>query len=266
MSVPPHGPAVEEWKGLTLDDCLDIVSIDQRFCGPRNSGNGGYSAGLFARVIDGPAEVTLKAPPPLDAPIKIRNSGDGYTAASGETIVALIRPAQVEFDPLPLPDENDIVAARGAFLSDAGGHHMLPHCFVCGDKREHGDGLRIFSGPAPESPVNADYWTPGADLADEGGLVGPEFLWAALDCPGAFALRNGLRLSLLGRFAVDIKRRPRTGEKLIVAAWRTGEDGRKHYSASALFDAERKLVAAANATWIELNDPKFLERLRQENE
>ena len=250
-----------------MGEILDRVSIDQRFCGPRNSGNGGYSAGVFARIIDGPAEVMLKAPPPLDTPIDIRKAeNDSYRAMRGDTLIASIGPATVSIDAPSLPDDNAIEAARNAFLNDAGGRHLLPHCFVCGNKRDEGDGLRIFAGPAPESPVNADTWTPDADLADEDGLVEPEYLWAALDCPGAFALRNGLRLALLGRFAVDIKRRPKAGEKLIVAAWRTGQEGRKHFSSSALYDQDRALVASANATWIELNDPKFLERLKQENE
>lgn len=257
---------IAEWKGEKLGDVIDIVSIDARFCGPRNSGNGGYCAGLFAQVIDGPAEVTLKAPPPLDTPIEIRKIDDGFVAASGDATIATMRPAQVMIDPPPLPDDKGIAAANDAFLSDAGGHHMLPHCFVCGNKREAGDGLRIFAGAAPESPVNADYWTPDDGLGDEVGLVKPEFLWAALDCPGAFALRNGLRLCLLGRFAVEIERRPKVGERLVVAAWRTGHEARKHFSASALFDEDRNLIAAATATWIELNDPKFLERLKQENE
>ncbi len=253
-------------EGVTLGEHLHTVSINQRFCGPRNSGNGGYCAGLFARVIDGPAEVMLKAPPPLDTPIEIREIDDRFAATSGNTTIASMRPAHIVIDPPPLPDDKDIAAARDAFLCDAGGHHMLPHCFVCGNKRETGDGLRIFAGPAPESPVNADFWTPDADLADDDGQIMPEFLWAALDCPGAFALRNGLRLALLGRLAVEITRRPKAGERLIAAAWRTGQEDRKHFSASALFDEKRNLIAAANATWIELNDPKFLERLKQENE
>ena len=252
-------------EGVTLGEHLDTVSIDQRFCGPRNSGNGGYSAGLFARAIDGPAEVMLNAPPPLNAPIEIHKNNGGFVAVSGGATIASMRPAKVTVDPPPLPDDTGIAAAHDAFLEDAGGHHMLPHCFVCGNKREPGDGLRLFTGAAPESPVNADYWTPAADLADNNGLVKSEFIWAALDCPGAFALRNGLRLALLGRLAVEITRRPRAGERLIAAAWRTGQEGRKHFSASALYDEERKLIAAANATWIELNDPKFLERLKREN-
>ena len=242
------------------------VIIDKRFCGPRQSGNGGYAAGVFARVIDGPAAVMLKSPPPLDTPIDLRASErGGYEAVVDETLVAVIEPAEISVDAPPAPDEAAVAAARDNFLADADGEHLLPYCFVCGNKRAEGDGLRIFAGPAPNSPVNADFWTPAPDLADENGLVRPEFLWSALDCPSAFALRNGLNLALLGRLAVDIKRRPKAGEALIVAAWRTGKDGRKHYSASALYDERGEVIAIGDAVWIELNDPTFLEKLRREN-
>lgn len=242
----------------------DII-IDTRFCGPRASANGGYAAGLFARGIEGPAEVTLVAPPPLDAPIMLRETEGGFVALHGDTLLARVKPGEVTIDLPGLPNDESIAAARDNFLDDANGAHMLPYCFVCGNKREPGDGLRLFTGPAPASPVNADFWTPAADLADGEGLVRPEFIWAALDCPSAFALRNGLNLCLLGRFTVDIKRRPKAGEKLVAAAWREGRDGRKHFSSSALYDENREIIAAAKAVWIELNDPAFLERLKAEN-
>ena len=42
--------------------------IRKRFCGPPNSGNGGYVCGLLANALGEPAQVTLHAPPPLDPP------------------------------------------------------------------------------------------------------------------------------------------------------------------------------------------------------
>ncbi|MHA7872612.1 MAG: hotdog family protein [Hyphococcus sp.] len=242
------------------------IVIDKRFCGPKTSANGGYAAGVFASVIDGPAAVMLKSPPPLDTPIDVQPAANGaYEAVCGETVVALITPAAVTVEAPPALGKAAVAAARENFLLDAGGEHLLPYCFVCGNKRAKGDGLRIFSGPAPDSPINADFWTPSPDLAGEDGLVRPEFLWAALDCPSAFALRNGLNLALLGRLAVDIKRRPKAGAPLTVAAWRMGREGRKHYSASALYDELGEVIAIGEAVWIELNDPAFLEKLRREN-
>ena len=36
--------------------------IGSRFCGPPDSGNGGYVCGLIADYLGGPAEVTLRKP------------------------------------------------------------------------------------------------------------------------------------------------------------------------------------------------------------
>ena len=131
------------------------VVIDQRFCGPKTSGNGGYSAGLFAQIIDGPASVTLKAPPPLGAPIVLRPAdAGGFEAVAGEQVIASMAPASVAVTPPVMPDDTGVAAAHDDFLKAEGGHHIIPYCFVCGNRREAGDGLRIFSGPAPDSPVN----------------------------------------------------------------------------------------------------------------
>jgi hypothetical protein len=243
----------------------DVV-IDSRYCGPRAFANGGYAAGRFAQVIDGPAAVMLKAPAPFDTPIAIA-SGDGfarrYAATANGAEIALIEPAEVSVSLPPLPPPGAVEAARAAFLSDEGMTLYYPYCFVCGKKCA--DGLHVFAGPAPGSPVNADFWTPSPALADADGLVRSEFIWAALDCPGAYALRLDGALVLLGRFSVEIMRRPAPGERLLAAAWRTGHEGRKHYADSALVDEAGALVAAANAVWIELNDPALLARLRLEN-
>lgn len=244
---------------------MTTVTIDKRFCGPKSSGNGGYSAGLFARAIDGPAAVKLMKPPPFDTPIELRKSETGFEAVAGESVIASVESAVVRVDPPAMPSDADIAAAHKDFLKTIGDAHIIPYCFVCGTKRGVGDGLRIFSGAAPDSPVNADFWTPAGDLAGDDGLVRPEFLWAALDCPTAYALRVGERMTLLGRLAVDIFRRPKPGERLIAAAWRTGEEGRKHFSSSILLDEDREIIAASNALWIELNDPALIARIKQEN-
>ncbi len=249
-----------------MTDAARSIVIGKRFCGPKTSGNGGYSAGLFAQAVDGPAAVMLKAPPPLDTPLSLREAGEGvFEAVSGDMVIAKIEPATVHVAPPPIPDDEAVAQAHDDFLETFGNAHLIPYCFVCGTKRGAGDGLRIFSGAAPDSSVNADFWTPAADLAGDDGLVRPEFLWAALDCPTAYALRVGNRMTLLGRMAAEIFRRPEPGDRLIVAAWRTGEEGRKHYSSSVLLDEDRNIIAAANTLWIELNDPALIEKIRVEN-
>jgi len=243
---------------------MSELIIRKRFCGPRTSGNGGYAAGMFARVIDGPATVTLKKPPPLDTPIDIRAGEAGsFDAVVGDDVIATVKPGAVSVSPPPMPDAAGVAHAHDDFV--AAKDQLIPYCFVCGRKRAPGDGLRIFSGAAPDSPVNADFWTPAADLADADGLIASEYLWAALDCPGAFALRMGNVMTLLGRFAVEILRRPKPGERLLAAAWRAGQDGRKHFADSALLDENQQIIAAANSVWIELNDRALIAKLRAEN-
>ncbi|MFQ5564517.1 MAG: hypothetical protein ACE5FO_13230 [Parvularculaceae bacterium] len=244
------------------------MKIDKRYCGPRAMANGGYAAGLFASVIHGPAEVTLKAPARFDVKIAFDPDEEEYgrfRVFAGEAEIAAVRPGAVEIDPPPLPPDDAIAAGRAAYIRDEGMTLVYPYCFVCGKRRMEGDGLRIFAGPASDSAVNADFWTPADNLAGEDGLVRAEYLWAALDCPGAFTLRLGAQPVLLGRFTAEIKRRPAPGENLLVAAWKTGAEGRKHFSSSALYDEDRAVIAAANAVWIEINDPALVERLAQEN-
>ncbi len=245
---------------------MSDVIIESRFCGPRAFANGGYAAGRYAQVIDGPAAVTLKAPAPFNTPVAVEMTdadARNYAARANGAEIALIEPASVSVSPPPMPPATAVEAARAAFICDDGMTLYYPYCFVCGKKCA--DGLHIFAGPAPESPINADFWTPSPTLADADGLVRPEFIWAALDCPGAYALRLDGALVLLGRLSVAITRRPTPGERLLAAAWRTGRDGRKHYADSALIDETGACIAASNAVWIELNDPAMLARLKREN-
>jgi len=70
----------------------DHVTIERRFCGPPESGNGGYSCGLLAAHVGGPAEVTLRRSPPRgigafgDAP------ADGPPFLLGRLAVRQFRP------------------------------------------------------------------------------------------------------------------------------------------------------------------------------
>lgn len=52
---------------MTTTEGPNLV-VAARFCGPTGSGNGGYVAGRLGAFVDtdGPVEVTLREPPPLD--------------------------------------------------------------------------------------------------------------------------------------------------------------------------------------------------------
>jgi hypothetical protein len=102
--------------------------------------------------------------------------------------------------------------------------------------------------------LSADVWCPGEELTDANGQVRPEFIWAALDCPGVIgALRDavpGDTRYVLGRLAARQLRPVKGGEPLVVVGWRLAAQGRKILAGSALFTASGQAVAAAQATWI----------------
>jgi len=217
---------------------VDELTIDRRFRGPEDSGNGGYSCGLVARELGGAAEVTLRLPPPLGRPLGF----DGARLWDGDALVAEGRRALVELD---LPAPVALADAEAACAPDL--QSPFPHCFVCGHARAEGDGLRIFAGPVEGRDVVAAPWTPRE------GEVGPEFVWSALDCPGAYATGVPAQRGtvVLGRLAARIDRIPYPGEKCVVVGWSVGSDGRKHYAGTALHTADGELLGLGRATWIE---------------
>lgn len=236
------------------------IIIDKRFCGPPHSGNGGYVCGRLAQHIPGGAEVTLRAPPPLDTPLAPIATDDGtWELRDGAKIVATGRAVGVELARLETASFAEASAAE--LLTPVKPHeHPLPTCFVCGPARAKGDGLRIFAGPLgrrSQTPVLAASWIPDPNLAAEDGLVASEFLWSALDCPTGFACNcdpqsNAVDKTplLLGRMSARIDSRPRPGDRCIITAWPTGRDGRKRTAEAALHDEAGKLLAVAKTTWI----------------
>ena len=231
------------------------VTIDQRFNGPPDSGHGGYVCGVVAGLVGGPAEVTLRRPPPLGRPLEIQRLEGGRVALrDGETVVADGAPASVDIDvpePVSFPDAE---AASKSYLGFV--QHAFPTCFGCGPQRAEGDGLRIFPGRIEGHDIVAAPWTPGASLTDEDGTVRPEFMWAALDDAGAWALiRNPSEGPpvVLGQLAAKLLAPVRGGERCVVIGWPLGEDGRKLYSGTALLSGGGELRAFARATWVRLS-------------
>ena len=233
---------------------MSTVRIERRFRGPPTTGNGGYVAGLVAAALGGTnCTVTLKSPPPLDEDLTLTTQDATASLAWDDRLVVTATSEPVEIHVPTPPTLADARDAEPRFTGHS--HHIFPGCFVCGPERENGDGMRIFPGPMHDKANRvAATWTPDESVADENGLVRPEFLWAALDCPGYFAAEASAGLALLGRMSAVLHRPVRAGEPLVVTGWPIDSQGRKHQVGSALHDADGELLAAAKATWITLNE------------
>ncbi len=225
--------------------------IEPRFCGPPNSGNGGYSAGLLAAELGGSGcEVTLRAPHPLAVPLRIEQNEAGERLLFDSDL--LIASARIAEPDIKIPDPPSLTSAGAASEKFAGfEEHVFPGCFVCGPLRATQDGLRIFAGPIGDGRVAA-IWRPDPTLLDEADRVRTEFLWAALDCPGYFAVAPQGELALLGRIAAQLHQRPKADSDIIVTGWPLERDGRKRRAGTALHDASGRLLAFALATWVTL--------------
>tara|TARA_R100000935_G_scaffold58152_1_gene94146 strand:+ start:1075 stop:1785 length:711 start_codon:yes stop_codon:yes gene_type:complete len=225
------------------------ILIPAQFNGPPGSANGGVSAGLAASRIDGPAEVSLRAPPPLDASMDMVEVDDGYEIRHGNQLVMTARPAAPLAPPQQAPTYE--LARTGPDRFPPAETHAFPHCYVCGPERTE-DGLCLFTGQPDGYDGVTDVWTPDESLAGDDGLVRPEILWAALDCPGAFAVGFQDNPMVLARITAQIHERPAPGANLIVAGWSLYDDGRKHGAATALFTRDGQLLAQSEQLWIEL--------------
>src|SRR5205814_1047165 len=179
--------------------------IERRFRGPPDSGNGGYSCGVIGVHLGGTAEVTLRVPPPLERELRIVREGPGAKLLEGETLVAEAAPALLDIEaPAPVSFAEAEKASRGYPWFEG---HPFPGCFVCGPERAADDGLRILPGPVEGREIAAAPWIPEASLAGERGLVRPEVVWAALDCPswfGFYCFTDWRGKALLGRLAARI--------------------------------------------------------------
>ena len=226
---------------------VDEVVIPARFNGPPDSGHGGYSSGLAASLVEGDAEVSLRAPPPLDTPLRVKRAADGEVALlNGDTLIAEARPAEIDFDPpaaITLEQAEEAIS-RSPFSEDT---HPFPTCFGCGPLREAGDGLRLFPGPVGGRGVTGVPWTP-AEEVDE------VMLWAALDCPSGSPATNPDNHPpiVLANLAAKQIAPVRVGDEHVIVAELVETDGRKKHTHVALYSASGELRAIARALWISL--------------
>ncbi len=228
-----------------------ILVINRRFRGPPTSGNGGYTCGMLAAAAAKPVEVRLVRPPPLDAPLTIEADAatSGLVLKDGADIVATATPKSFELE-IPRPPTYE--QALGAVSRYEGfQEHAYSDCFVCGPVRQRGDGMRIFASPIDGRDLVAAAWLPDRSLVGADDKVLPEFMWAALDCPGFFASGAAAKGALLGTYAARIDRCVHLDAPCVVIGWALKHEGRKHVVGTAIFDHAGELCGRALATWIE---------------
>ncbi|MFG1841906.1 hypothetical protein [Micromonospora sp. NPDC049175] len=213
------------------------MRIESRYNGPPGSGNGGWSAGVFAAGSGGTGtvEVTLRRPPPLDTELSLT---DGEVRDPAGDLVAEVRPAGVVDVVVPPVDLDTAVAAADRYPGLV--EHPFPGCYVCGPQRT--DGLRIFPGRLPDGRTAAPFRVPER--------VSAATIWAALDCPGGWTVLAPGRPYLLGRIAAVVTALPEPGDDCVVTGALRGVDGRKALVHTSLYGPDGTLLGAARATWI----------------
>jgi hypothetical protein len=213
------------------------MQIPSRFNGPPGSGNGGWSAGAFARAsgLGGVVEVTLRVPPPLDTDLAY---DDGAFRTADGTLVASVRADGDAGDPVPTAPPQQAAAASAAYPGFA--RHPFPTCYVCGPERA--DGLRLFPGHLADGRT-ATPWTVPDDISSE-------TMWAALDCPGGWAALHTGRTFVLGRIAARIDALPAPGTACVVVGRADTMQGRKAHTRSTVYGPDGAPLATARATWI----------------
>lgn len=236
---------------------MSPLIIASRFHGPEGSANGGYFAGCVAARAASTVTVRLLRPPPLDTPLEIAELADGtLTVMLGTVRVAEAKPATLALDLRSPPSYFEAVEASRGY---AGFHqHRFPTCFVCGPQRRRGDGMRIFAGPIAGRDIVASPWVPDASLDGGDGKVRPEFMSAALDCPGYFAVSPADRMMLLGEITVHVNRLVHVGEPCTVIGWALETSGRTagvhprlRGAATAVVAEDGEICGLARALWIE---------------
>ncbi|PYY18186.1 MAG: hypothetical protein DMG60_09245 [Acidobacteria bacterium] len=234
---------------------MSSIRIARRFCGPPDSGNGGYSSGTLASLLPGACECTLRKPIPLERDLQTDVSDRSARLLNGAELIIEAMQTEIaiaQHAAAPLEQAQRASSSSPAFVN-----HPFPTCFTCGPERKPGDGLRIFPGRIPETDGNgavfAAAWVPDASLTNGGMVVRPEFVWAAMDCPTGFAAGFPWKgILVTGRLAVEQVAPVYPARPYVVMSWSIGSEGRKHHAGAALYDSDGEMCAKARATWIKL--------------
>ena len=248
-----------------------IISIDSRYNGPINCGNGGYISGLLASFIEGDAEIRINAAFPIETPLHLKSLDTGIGVYRDDIVSAntvLLGSARPISLTLEIPSPPSLARAKRAgerfhfiHLSDPKG------CYVCSPIRSQEEGLHVYCGglnptqeKEKENIIVAGVWRPRENLSNAEGKVDAIYVWSALDCPGAYAIKAAepeSNIQLLGTCSGSIKAALNPEEDYIVSSWQAApQQGRKRFMGVAIHDQNRHLMACAHQIWIDIG-PKL---------
>lgn len=237
--------------------------VPARFCGPPGSGNGGWVAGALAAFLPGAAavRVRLAAPPPLDVPLDVLVDGTVARLRHGGTDVAealAVDAAQARPDGDPDPFVGPGPAAAAESRYPGGTDHPFPTCVVCSPLRDDPAALRLRPGPVDgDEGRTATTWRPAAVHDAGDGTVDPAVVWAALDCPGGWAVGLAGRPMVLGTMTAQVLRAPAVGEPCVVVGSARGGSGRTARTSTTLWSAAGEPLARAVAVWVAVDPATF---------
>ena len=214
----------------------------------RDSGNGGLHRRAWSGSALGPeVEVTLKRPIPVDQTMQVVADPAGVaTLLHADAEVASARAAELDRRH-PGSDQLRRGRRRPGQLPGVYPEPPLPQLLRLRDQallRRRACACSpapsaTASSPAPGSP-------PPSTSTDQKASSAPEFICAALDCPGAWGLiaRYGIEGPfVLGRMTYRLTKPIYAGERYVVQGWALGREGRKLMCGTAVHDAEGELCA-----------------------
>ncbi|MDP9444360.1 MAG: hypothetical protein M3P83_08435, partial [Actinomycetota bacterium] len=202
--------------------------------------------------------VRLRQPPPLETPMSVVVDEDPAGAMRllfGGALIADAAPAALDAQPVEAVTPG---AAEGAEASYPGlTQHPFPTCFTCGPQRGDGDGLRLRPGRLHDGRT-ACTWVPHFSLAGgDGRHVRDEFVWAALDCPGGWTADLAGRPLVLGTITAQVDASAEVGERHVVMGRLLGQEGRRTFTATTVYDSDGRVVGRAEHTWVAVDPRTF---------
>lgn len=234
----------------------DTIVIPGWSQGRTGMGQGGWSSAAFEGAIGQPVSISLKAPIPLDTPLDVTETGEGWRLANGDDVIMTAAPVTFTYASTEPVSVDDAADARSRFPCANEADHPAPGCYSCGLQAES---MQVHPGPLADGTGRfATDWTPPASVCGPDGIVDTNTVWASLDCISGFYVGHHpiRREALTVQYSVEIVEPLRAGEKYVIVAWdgrwTDGWDGRKRGAASAVFDADGSLMARSDSFWVAL--------------